>query len=288
VLVQGREVTVSGRLPRIVRLAYEYDWLENPQDFVEQLLRTGSKGDVFSFLDRPTLKAPGWNYRHSMESISVIPLTSYEVWWKNQINDKTRNMIRKSQKMGVEVRLTAFTDELVWGIKEIYDESPVRQGKPFRHYRKDFLTIKKDHITFVERSQFIGAYYENQLIGFIKLVHDQGLSHLMQIISKKRYQRMAPTNALLAKAVELCADRGVEYLHYGLWSKRGLGDFKRHNAFERLNLPRYYVPLSLHGKLLLKMNFHRNVSEQMPEWLIEWLLNMRAKLYMLRYGAERI
>ena len=286
-LVNGREVVLSGRVPRIARLSHEYDWLEDPRGFARQILDTNREADIFCFLMRPGLEHPSCELPQSVESISVIPLTTYECWWKKQINDKTRNMIRKSQKTGVEVRLVDFTDEFVWGIKDIYDESPLRQGKPFRHYGKDFATVKKEHITFLERSQFIGAYHDNRLIGFVKLVHDEGLSHLMQIISKKQYHRLAPTNALLAMAVEICAQRKVQYLHYGLWSKRGLGDFKRHNAFECLNLRRYYIPLNWRGKLLLKLNLHRNLSDQMPAWLTEYLVKLRAKLYTLQYEGER-
>ena len=63
-------------------------------------------------------------------------------------------MIRKALKSGIEVRLEEFTDSFVQGVKGIYDESPVRQGKRNRHYKKDFDVLKVEHGTFLDRSQF--------------------------------------------------------------------------------------------------------------------------------------
>lgn len=283
-LINNKEVAITGRFPRTAKLADEYEWVEDPIKFSEDLRSMAAGADVFSFLGKITQRESPYHFIQSIENISVIPLTTYQSWWKSQINDKTRNMIRKSQKAGVEVRLVEFTDELVWGIKNIYDESPLRQGKPFKHHGKAFDILKKEHITFLERSQFIGAYYENKLVGFIKLVHGEGLSHTMQIISKQSYRSMAPTNALLAKAVEICTQRQVPYLHYGLWSKRSLGEFKRHNAFECLTITRYYIPLNWKGKLLLSLNLHRDLVGRMPEWLVDAFVNVRAKLYMLKNG----
>lgn len=286
-LVGDKEVVIAGRFPRIAKLAFEYEWVENPVRFSEQIRRACAKADVFSFLGKITERESPYNLTQSVERISVIPLTTYEAWWKNAINVKTRNMIRKSEKAGVEVRLVEFTNELVRGIKEIYDESPLRQGKPFLHYGKEFDTVKKEHITFLGQSQFIGAYHQNKLIGFVKLVHGEGMSHAMQIISKQSCQNMAPTNALIAKAVEICTQRQVPYFHYGLWSRGSLGEFKRHNAFECLNLRRYYMPLNRKGILHLRLNLHRDLADRMPEWLADFLLNVRAKLYRLRYRFGR-
>ena len=62
-------------------------------------------------------------------------------------NDKTRNMVRKAGKKDVSIRVVGFDDKLVEGIAEIYNESPLRQGNRFRHYGKDFETLKAAHAT---------------------------------------------------------------------------------------------------------------------------------------------
>lgn len=287
-IVDDKKVLLTGRFPSIARLEDEYyDWVDDPHTFLARLKTANVAADVFTFLQTVGDNKPPYGFYSEWDSIAVLPITTYDNWWTKQINVKTRNMVRKAEKSKVEVRLVDFTDDLVRRIKEIYDESPVRQGKPFKHYRKDLATIKRDHISFLDRSQFIGAYYEDELIGFVKLVHDEGVSHLMQIISKIGHRSKAPTNALLAKAVEICAMRGIPYLHYGIWSRRGLGDFKLHHAFERLDLARYFIPLTLKGKLFLALRLHRKLSDYVPQQWIDGVSNLRSKWNVVKYKVGK-
>ena len=76
----------------------------------------------------------------------------------------------------------------------------------------------------------------------------------MQIISMIRHRDKAPTNALVAQAVRSCAERGIAYLWYANFSygkkqPDSLADFKRHNGFQKVELPRYYIPLTFAGGL---------------------------------------
>jgi hypothetical protein len=192
-------------------------------------------------------------------------------------------MVRKSQKTGVEIRQVEFTDELVRGIEVIYNESPVRQGRPFKHYGKDFETIRREHATFLDRSRFFGAYHAGQLIGFVKLVHGRQISNLMNIISMISHRDKAPTNGLLAKAVEACTGKGVPYLQYGTGNSRSIGDFKKHHAFEEVLVPRYFVPLTWKGSLGLKLGFHRRFEDRIPENWRNRLLALRAKWNSVRF-----
>lgn len=286
-LVENKKIIVSGKVLRTASLEAEYyEFVDDPYSFVATIKAEGLGADLFTFLQKWDDRKPRYDFPIQWDSIAVLNLTTYENWWKQQINDKTRNMVRKAQKSGVEVRVVAFNDDLIRGIKEIYDESRLRQGKPFKHYGKDIETLRRAHISFVERSQFIGAFFQNELIGFIKIVHGIGMSHLMQIISKVSHRSKAPTNALIAKAVEICAQRGVPYLHYGVWSRRSLGDFKVHHAFEPLDIPRYYVPLSMKGKLMLELKLHQKISDYLPGTWIDYLAGIRAKYYTYRYGRR--
>ena len=114
------------------------------------------------------------------------------------------------------MREVRFDEDLVRGIWGIFNESPVRQGRRFRHYGKDIETVHRLVGTYLEYSTFIGAFRGEELIGFIKMVADQtGVqAGLMNILSKVQYKDTAPTNALLAQAVKSCADRGISYLVY--------------------------------------------------------------------------
>ncbi len=277
-LIEGKEIVVRGKFPRVARVRAEYyEYVKDPNVAVAELKSAGPPADVFSFLQETNDRAPRPGFHHEFESISVVPITTFDNWWKKQINDKTRNMVRKAQKAGVELRPVEYNDEFVRGIVTIYNESPVRQGKPFAHYGKDFATIKAEHGSYLDRSELIGAYFKDELIGFVKLVHGRGVSNLMNIIAMISHRDKAPTNALIARAVEICAQRGVSCLHYGLWSKRGLGDFKKHHAFGRLDVVRYFVPLNVRGQLALSLKLHRKAADILPEKVVDVLAELRGK-----------
>lgn len=278
-VVCGKTILVTGRFPRIARIrAEQFDMLTNPEEFIAELRKT-VRADIFTFLQPYWDTTPHHKYRLEWYDLAVLKFESYDSWWKNQLNDKTRNMIRKASKKGVELRPSDCDDEFVKGIKEIYDESPIRQGKPFWHYGKDLETLKEAHRTFYDRSKFVGAYFEGKLIGFIKMVYHEKSVGLMQIISMYKHRDKAPTNALLAKAVEMCAADGRLSLQYGMWSRRGFGEFKKHHCFERVKVPRFYVPLTFRGKLALSAHLHRKLIDFLPEGLVDWLAQVRGRWY---------
>jgi hypothetical protein len=287
-IIDGKDVVTSGRVVRIARLRAEYyEYIEEPESFICAVKEGNGSADLFSFLQRVGDGPPRFSYHMEREAISVLHITSYEEWWKAQINDKTRNMIRRAQKKGVEIRVMAFNDEVVRAIMAIYNETPVRQGKPFSHYGKDFETLKRDHMSYVDRSDFIGAFVGTEMIGFIKLVHGQGVSNCMQIIAKIAERDKAPMNALLAKAVEICAQRKVRLLHYGLWSRRGLGDFKKHHAFERFDAYRYFLPLNLRGKVFLALRLYRKPADVLPGNVVDMLVGLRTRWNFLKFGGRQ-
>ncbi len=279
---------VSGSLPRIARLRDEYyDHVSDPEAYVAHLKSADRlPGDLFTFLQGVADRTPRHPYHLEFDSAAVLELGTYEHWWKKQINDKTRNMVRKAGKTGVEIREAVFSDDFVQGIVRIYNESPLRQGRRFRHYGKPLETIREEHSSFLDRSEFFGAYFQDELIGFIKLVHGQGFSNLMQIISMVAHRDKAPTNALLAKAVERCTTRGVPLLHYGAWSRRSMGDFKKHHAFIRVEVPRYYAPLTAAGALALQLGLHRSLLERVPEPWLDRMADWRTRWNYYRH-AER-
>ena len=287
--IGGHPVSVTGRFSRIARLRDEYyDFLEHPSEFLAILnSHRGFSANLFTFIQRVSDRTPRFQYRLEWDSAAVLQLSTYENWWKKQINDKTRNMVRRAQKSGIEIRDAEFSDDLVRGIVRIYNETPVRQGRLFWHFGKSFATVKKENASFLDCSEFIGAYYKGELVGFIKLVHGEGVANLMQIISMISQRDKAPTNALIAKAVERCAARNVPFLHYGTWSRRSMGDFKRHHAFERMEIPRYYVPLTVLGGMFLRCGLHRSLIDRMPEPWLDRLAVWRAKWNSFRYRDTR-
>jgi hypothetical protein len=284
VIVNGKEIAIWGRLSRVARLKAEYyESVADPMGFIAHLKAAGARADVFTFLQPITEFKPRYDVHQEWESIALLPISTYENWWKGQINDKTRNMIRRAGKAGVEVRVVEFSDELVAQIKVIFDESPIRQGKPFKHYRKDLQTLNNELGTFVDCSDFLGAFCQGELIGFIKLVHGDGASHIMSIVCTIKDRDKAPANALVAKAVEISAQRGSAFLHYAEWSRRGLGDFKKHHGFQQQEVPRYFVPLNVKGTIVLRFKLHHRAFDLLPGRWADTLADIRGRLNAIRF-----
>jgi hypothetical protein len=219
------------------------------------------------------------------DNAAVIPISTYQDWW-DKVPQVVRRNVRIAAKKGVSIREVPFDDELVRGIAGIYNEAPIRLGKRFWHYGKDLETVKRENSTYAERSSFIGAFFEGKLIGFIKLVYVGRIGSMMQILSMIQHQDKRTTNALLARAVELCAARGMSHLMYcsyvyGANESSLLTEFKKRNGFERLDFPRYYVPLSLRGRLALAVRAHHGVKGALPRPLLDFALQLRAKYFRM-------
>lgn len=269
---------------RTARLTDEwYQDLEDPEAYIQELKRSRVNADVFTFWQRLPDAEPHYAYHREWDSIAVLPITTYEHWYKNVINNKTRNLIVKAGKKGVVVRRAAFDDAFVEGMTAIFNETPIRQERPFLHFGKSAATVKREFSRFLFREELLGAYDGDELIGFVMLGDAGRYAMLGQIISMIRHRDKSPTNALVAKAVELCAERGSSHLVYALWPRGPLRDFKKHNGFEEVRLPRYYVPLTARGALGLKLGLHRSITERLPEDLIMYLRGLRSKYYARRY-----
>jgi hypothetical protein len=225
------------------------------------------------------------------DNVAAIPITTFDAWWSSHVVKETRNKVRKSIKAGIEIRLVGFDESFVDSVLPIYNEAPLRQGKPFVDYGKDRETIKRKLSTFLNRSDFIGAYYQGTLIGFLKLVFAGRFTRTMHILSMIRHRDKAPTNALIARAVELCAERNIPYLVYGQfdYGKKGgdgLTQFKHYAGFQKIMLPRYYIPMSSLGRLCLRFGLHQGLAELLPHRVTDRLLDLRGRWYRTKYAMS--
>jgi Acetyltransferase (GNAT) domain len=281
--VDNKRILIEGEIPRIARLEQEwYEDVEDPRTLINRLRKSEPRPDIFTFWQRLPDTEPKYSYPMELDSIAALPIKSYSLWWEKQIDRKARNKIRKAQKNGVVVKPATFDDRFVRGITSIFNETPIRQGRHYLHYGKDFETIKRQFSRFLFREEIFGAYLGEELVGFIMLAYAENYAYLGQIISKIAHRDLAPNNLLLAKAVERCAEKGVPYLVYALWLEDSLGDFKRSNGFQKFDLPRYYVPLTGKGKLALKLGLHRGWKEAVPKPLRKPLKKLRRRWYDLQ------
>jgi hypothetical protein len=282
-----KELRIDGRLVRIGFIDGEgYQFLDDPQASLKTLQKSRSRIDIFTFIQRLSEAAPKYDYPMEWDNMAALPVTTFDEWMTKQIDFKVRNKVRKATKHGVIVQEAPYDEAYVRGIHSIYNESPIRQGKPFWHYGKDLETVRRMNATFMDRSIFIGAYFESNLIGFIKLVfnEDRTQAGLMQIVSMISHQEKAPTNALIAQAIKSCADRGIPYLWYanmtyGKKQSDGLADFKRHNGFQRIEIPRYFVPLTFVGRVALKLGLHHGMNNWIPEPIAGTYRKLRRQWY---------
>ena len=159
--------------------------------FVEEVRKSGLRADILTLLEDINNPIAKYSFYQEVERLAVLPITTYDEWFSKQLYNKPRNALRKALKSGIEVRLEEFGEPLLLGIKSIYDESPVRQGRQNRHYKKDLETIRKEHSTFLERSQFIAVYFAGEMIGFAKVTFAQELGFIMNFLAKDQPSRQS-------------------------------------------------------------------------------------------------
>jgi hypothetical protein len=288
-----KEIRIQGKLCRIARLdADRYKYLDDPPATIDALRTSGERIDLFTFIQKPTETQPKYHYPMEWDNLAVLSISSFDEWWSKTIGFKARNKAKQATKKGVTIREVPFDDNLVKGITEIYNEAPVRQGRAFPHFGKGFEMIRRISATYLDSSVFIGAFFEEQLVGFIKLTMDDDRvqAGMMHIVSMIRHRDKAPTNALVAQAVRSCADRGIPNLvysnfAYGRKEHSSLSDFKERNGFQRVNLPRYYVPLTSIGWAAFRLGLHHKFIDRLPESLATKARDLRQSWYKRRFPS---
>lgn len=286
--IGGVTVIKRGRFIKTAKIFDEY-WLERdklpePEWIITELRKKEDKPDLFSFTQRVPDIEPRYGYHVEWENVAVLPVSTYEHWLQKQISSATRRNVRTSEKKGVSVRVAEYNEEYIRGIMSIYDESPLRGGRKFWHYGKNLETVKKENGTYAERSTFLAAYNQDEFIGYLKIVWDKQTGAIMQILSKKAFLDIRPNNALLAEAVKQGCLRGVNYLLYEkyIYGKKGedsLTIFKQNNGFVKMDLPRYYIPITRKGWLALQLGLHKSLKTRFPEWIMLPARELRSRWY---------
>lgn len=288
------DLVVSGRLIRIARLDGEYyRYLDDPGVAIEALKRSQLRVDLLTFTQQLPDSSPRYSYPWEWDNLAVLPVTTFDAWWAG-MGFKARNKAKQAPKKGVVIREVPFDDALIAGISSIYNETPVRQGRRFPHFGRDLDTVRKQAGTFADTSFFIGAYLDEELIGFAKLTADDTWTQagLMHIISMVQHRDKAPTNAIIAQAVRSCAERRIAYLVYANFSfgnkeRDSLTDFKERNGFRKFDILRYYAPLTTIGTVALRWRLHHNTAlDYLPEAAIAKLRQYRRAWYDWKYREE--
>jgi len=250
--VLGRTVITTGKWPKVAsvqdeRLA-EREFSIGAASFIEALKQTGLKADIFTFAQKLPDIVPRHSFYLEWDNLAVIPITTFSDWWERRVHSAKRNAVRKSAKIGMMVKQTELTDDLMTGIVKINNETPVRQGKPFWHFNKSFDEVKAENSTYPDRTICLGAYYQDELIGVVRMICAGRIAHIALFLSMTKHHDKRTANAMIAKAVEACARAGMSHLVFGQYVyndvESSLTAFKRHNGFDQVLIPRYFIPLT--------------------------------------------
>ena len=283
----GQTVVVTGKWIRTAQIkdeeVVEGVTVIDPESFITKLKESELKADVLTFAQRPPEITPKYDYHWEWNNWAAIRTTRFKDWWEN-LPQVSRKNVRRSARRGVLVKVTPFDDDLVKGVHRIYNGIRVRDGRLFWHYGEDVERVRQGLGTYLDRSDFIGAYWNEVLIGFLKMVYVDRVATVFHILSMNEHYDKRPMNALIAKAAELCEQKGISHLIYGQFiygNKRrsSLVEFKRRNGFEQVNFPRYYVPLTLRGEVFVRLRLYRGLTGLIPEPILQPLLSLRASYY---------
>jgi hypothetical protein len=259
-------------------------------DFLQKLTERGT--DIYSFIERKwccPVPNPPKNWIKTQENVAMLHLNTYKEWWEG-ISKKTRNMVRKSEKSGVTTAVSEPNEALAEGIWKIYNETPIRQGRPFPHYGMPLESLKFS-IPLVRDSTYVGAYYQNELIGFIQLTHGNNIAAIAQILAYQKHMDKAVNNALIARAIEVCAEKNIQWILYGrMGNHPSLDSFKENNLFQNFSLTRYYVPLTRKGRLTAALGLHKDLKDTLPPWIkgplfpiYNWVSRAKRNLWLLMH-----
>lgn len=284
--INGQTIVVKGARIQIASL-HDEDYLESvvesPEDCIRYLKQDPSapRADIFAFSQKFPDITPHYKYPVEMRSIAVMDLTDWKAWWDG-LPPETRRNVRRAEKRGVVTSIEKYDDQFVKGIMEIQNETPTRQGRHYSHYGKSLEQVRRDHASFLDHGDFIGAYYGQELIGFLKLIYRGDIASVLHLSSKMGHYDKRPGNALIAKATEVCRDKGIQYMtyelfHYGNKRDSPLTQFKVRNGFREVLVPSYYIPLTAWGEICVRLKLYRGVIGLLPTSVIHQGIKARSK-----------
>ena len=210
------------------------------------------------------------NHKTAEKGYEVIPLgytvaldlTSEEVIWAN-ITSKNRNVIRKAQKNGVEIR-RGHTPTLYETFREIYNGTMDKDNADAYYYFSPafYESIYED---LKENAQIFYAVLDDEVIAASIMLAANGKMNYHLSGSIREFSHLAPTNLLLYEAALWGCENGCKTLYLG--GGVGSGEdslFKFKKSFYRKDdLPQFYIG----KKILHKTKYDEllDLRETQPE-----------------------
>ena len=284
IAVNNLVIIISGKFLKTATIKDEW-WLEGdlpcaPNEIVASLKSEKMGAALFEFSQRLPHTEPKYDYRKAWSSVAAIPIVSYEDWWENRLPQVTRKNVRRAGRRGVIVKPVEYNDRLIEAIVRLNNSTPIRQRRLNIHFGKSFDAVKRDYSEYSQRSEFLGAFFENEMIGLLQIIRQGEIGNIMQLFCMPNHEDKRPANALLASAVELCACQKIKYLVYGKFIyghnvKASLAEFKRRNGFQEFLVPTYYIPLTIMGRIAIMLNMHRGIKNFLPKQIMQIAFEFR-------------
>lgn len=170
----------------------------------------------------------------------ALDLSSPEKIWCN-ITSKNRNMIRKAEKNGVEIRYGRDSN-LIEIFREIYNATMDKDNaSKYYYFAPEFYESVLNDLE--KEAQIFYAVYEEKIIAASIVLIANGRLNYHLSGSRREYQHLAPTNLLLYKAALWGFEHGCKTFYLG--GGVGSGEdslFKFKKAFYRGDdLPQFHI-----------------------------------------------
>lgn len=142
----------------------------------------------------------------------AIDLSSEEVIWNNIIS-KNRNMIRKAEKNGVEIR-HGKDIELFKNFKRIYNSTMEKDHAEEYYFFEDSF-YESIHRDLYDNYEMFYAVLDGKIIAMSIMLYANQQMHYHLSGSLFEYRNLAPSNLLLYKAALWGCEQGFKTFHLG-------------------------------------------------------------------------
>lgn len=142
----------------------------------------------------------------------AIDLSSTEIIWNNIVS-KNRNMIRKAEKNGVEIR-HGKDMELFRDFKRIYNVTMQKDNAEGYYFFEDSF-YESIHRDLYNNYEMFYAVLDGQIIAMSIMLYANKQMHYHLSGSLMEYRNCAPSNLLLYKAALWGCEQGFKTFHLG-------------------------------------------------------------------------
>jgi len=177
-------------------------------------------------------------YKVYFHPIAVIKVPKTIDAYLKEIGAKSRNMNVKAQRNGIVSKIFDWNKYLD-DIYEINTSSIKRQGramdKAYMQYPKKVNNLIEDDF----KIEFIGAFVEEKLVGYIELYIYGNFAMTNRILGHKDYLKFGVMNLMVKKCVEYGIENNIEYINYLTMQNRknnSLSAFKKRVGFREYSL----------------------------------------------------